>query len=155
MRRIHPLPAETVEPLQLLREEDRPPPPDRPWVMLNMVSSLDGRAQGADGRSGPLSGPADRALFRALRATADVVLAGAGTARTENYGPVLLSDQLRRQRLSDGRVERPRLAVVTNSLNLDTGGRLFEEQEEQRRTLILTTGAARQAHPDPAEAVQG
>jgi riboflavin biosynthesis pyrimidine reductase len=55
-------------------------------VRANMVTSLDGAVSVA-GLSGGLSGAADRRVFRILRTLADVVLAGAGTVRAENYRP--------------------------------------------------------------------
>lgn len=61
-------------------------------VRANMIFSADGAA-GFAGRAGPLSCPADQQLLLALRAYADVVLVGAGTARAETYGPVKLSDE--------------------------------------------------------------
>ncbi|MGW3318706.1 dihydrofolate reductase family protein, partial [Streptomyces fungicidicus] len=51
-----------------------------PWLRANMVSTLDGAAQ-HDGRSQPISCPADMRIFGVLRALADVVLVGAETAR--------------------------------------------------------------------------
>src|SRR5262249_56336246 len=52
-----------------------------------MVASLDGAAT-VRGRTGGLSGEADRQVFAMLRALADVIVVGAGTARVEGYGPV-------------------------------------------------------------------
>lgn len=60
----------------------------RAWVRVNFVSSVDGSAEGADGRSGSLGTDADRAVFGVLRELCDVVLVSAGTARAEDYGPV-------------------------------------------------------------------
>src|SRR5262249_46727695 len=57
------------------------------WVRANMVASVDGAAT-LDGRAGGLSGEADEQVFAMLRALADVILVGAGTARAEGYGPV-------------------------------------------------------------------
>ena len=48
--------------------------------------SIDGMVE-VGGRSSPLGGAADRAAFMAMRAVADAILVGAGTARQENYGP--------------------------------------------------------------------
>src|ERR1700680_4319238 len=59
--------------------------PRRPYVMLNMVSTADGRAS-IDGRSGALGNRADRELFHGLRSVVDGVMAGAGTVRSERYG---------------------------------------------------------------------
>src|SRR5712691_9174934 len=56
----------------------------RPRVLLNMVSTADGRAT-IGGRSAPLSSRADRALFHGLRTAVDAVLVGAATVRMERY----------------------------------------------------------------------
>lgn len=61
--------------------------PRTPWLRANMVSTLDGAASGADGRSGSINDPADREVFATLRRLADAILVGAGTARTEGYRP--------------------------------------------------------------------
>ncbi len=62
-------------------------PPRRPWLRVNMVTSLDGAATGGDGKSGTLNNEADHAVFESLRTHADAIVVGAGTARTEGYGP--------------------------------------------------------------------
>ncbi|MDN4162495.1 dihydrofolate reductase family protein [Nocardioides abyssi] len=61
--------------------------PRRPWLRANMVSTVDGSATGADGRSGSINSAADHEVFRVLRAQADAIVVGAGTARAEGYGP--------------------------------------------------------------------
>lgn len=62
--------------------------PRSPWLRLNFVSTVDGAAQGADGRSGGINNAADKIVFDALRGLADAIVVGAGTARTEGYRPV-------------------------------------------------------------------
>jgi riboflavin biosynthesis pyrimidine reductase len=57
------------------------------WLRVNMVSSVDGAATGASGKSGSLNNAADKVVFDHLRSTADVIVVGAGTARVENYHP--------------------------------------------------------------------
>lgn len=59
-----------------------------PWLRLNFVSTVDGAAQGTDGRSGGINNAVDKVVFAALRGLADAVVVGAGTARTEGYRPV-------------------------------------------------------------------
>lgn len=84
-------------------------------LRANMIFSADGAA-GFRGRAGPLSCPADHRLLVALRAYADVVLVGAGTARTEQYGPVRIIDDHRAQRVALGLSEQPPpIAVVSQS----------------------------------------
>ena len=59
--------------------------PEGPWLRANFVSTLDGAATGANGRSGSINTEADGVVFRLLRRLSDVVVVGAGTVRTEGY----------------------------------------------------------------------
>ncbi|HET6166400.1 MAG TPA: dihydrofolate reductase family protein [Marmoricola sp.] len=60
-------------------------PPSLPWLRVNMVSTLDGAANGESGKSGSINNEADKRVFHALREQADAIVVGAGTARTERY----------------------------------------------------------------------
>lgn len=60
--------------------------PRLPWLRANMVQTVDGAATGGDGRSGSINNAADKRVFDTLRAMADAVVVGAGTARAEGYG---------------------------------------------------------------------
>ena len=84
-------------------------------LRANMIFSADGAAA-FGGRAGPLSAAADYQLLLALRAYADVVLVGAGTARAENYGPVQLrrDHEAQREELGLGSAPPP-IAVVSQS----------------------------------------
>lgn len=62
-------------------------PPVRPWWRASMVATTDGAASGPDGLSGSINDDADGRVFAAMRAAADAVVVGAGTARAEGYGP--------------------------------------------------------------------
>jgi riboflavin biosynthesis pyrimidine reductase len=116
-------------------------PPAR-WLRANMVTSLDGGAT-VDGRSGGLSNEADQQLFALLRAHADVILVGAGTARAERYGPVRPeSEGLRWAWLREGRPPSPPIAVVTRSLDLDLGSALLAGAPPHARTIVITTESA-------------
>jgi riboflavin biosynthesis pyrimidine reductase len=61
--------------------------PRTPWLRVNMVSTVDGAATGETGTSGSINNAADKQVFDQLRASADVILVGAGTARVEGYRP--------------------------------------------------------------------
>jgi len=108
--------------------------PDQTWVKANMIASIDG-AVTVDGRSGGLSGPADRLVFSVLRSLADVIVVGAGTVRTERYRQAR-PDELWQQ-LRAGRPSAPPIAVVTRHLDLELTDRLFGPGEP--RTIVLTT----------------
>src|SRR4249919_3387021 len=57
----------------------------RPWLRVNMVSTVDGSATGPNGRSGGINNAADKRVFDTLRRLCDCVVVGAGTARDEGY----------------------------------------------------------------------
>jgi len=118
--------------------------PDGLWVRANMVTSLDG-AIAVDGRSGGLSGAADRLLFHVLRSLADVVVVGAGTARAERYG--LAKPGSTWPQLRQGRQATPPIAVVTRGISLDLHSQLILGDDSLPRTIVLTTTQA------PAERV--
>ena len=60
------------------------PPADRPFVGLNMISSVDGRAQ-LDGLADGLGSREDRRLMRLYRVGYDAVASGAGTLRADDF----------------------------------------------------------------------
>ena len=72
---------------------------DRPYVIANMVASVDGRAT-LHGRSGTRS-EADKQIFLDLRTQTDAVMAGPATIAIENYGPLIKSDE-RKERRREG-----------------------------------------------------
>jgi riboflavin biosynthesis pyrimidine reductase len=109
------------------------------WLRANMVASTDGAAA-VGGRSGGLSGPADRMLFTVLRSLADVILVGAATARTERYRPVRPAGLWAGLRAPDAPV--PAIAIVSGSLNLDPDGPLFTAAAAAAQTIVITTAAA-------------
>jgi len=56
----------------------------RPWVVLKLAASLDGRTAAPDASSRWITGPEARADVHRLRAESDAVLVGAGTVRADN-----------------------------------------------------------------------
>src|SRR5271154_3243124 len=113
--------------------------PDRPHVMLNMVSTADGHAT-LGGRSGAISSPADRALFHGLRMAVDAVMAGAATVRVERYGRIVPDASRRALRVERGLSEEPLPCIVSGRLALDAEIPLLAE--EAARAGILTSSAA-------------
>ena len=109
------------------------------WVRSNFIVTLDGGAT-ADGKSGGLAGPGDRLLFMLTRELADVVVVGAGTVRTENYGGAQLSVASRQARQARGQAELPPIAIVTRSGRLERDMKVFTQTEVP--PLVLTCRAA-------------
>ena len=90
---------------------------DLPFLGINMVASVDGKAT-LGGRVGALTSPDDQAELHALRAQADAVLVGASTVRREGYGR-LLPDDLREERAARGLRPEPLLCIASASLRIE------------------------------------
>jgi riboflavin biosynthesis pyrimidine reductase len=116
-----------------------PEAPARPRVLLNMVSTVDGRAT-IGGRSGPIGNSADRELFHALRAVVDAVVVGAGTARAEHYGRLVREPATRELRRARGLAEEPLACIVSGRLALT--GDIPLLADPQARVAILTPSDA-------------
>lgn len=109
------------------------------WLRANMVSSADGAAW-LDGRSGGLSGPADRMLFTVLRSLSDLILVGAGTASTEHYRPAQAAELWAELRPAGAPV--PAIAVVSARLRLDPDGQLLAGAASGAQTIVITMASA-------------
>jgi len=109
LRRLHPGPSEPVTVADAYSTTRRPPS-GRPWVGLCMIASLDG-AIAIEGASAGLGNRNDIDVLLGLRALADVIVVGAGTASGEGYGPPSKPGQ--------------RIGVVTNSGKVDLTNDLF------------------------------
>ncbi|HEU0019587.1 MAG TPA: dihydrofolate reductase family protein [Thermoleophilaceae bacterium] len=102
MNRLYPRPGEiSAEDLVGQLDLGSRAPDDRPYVVVNMVSTLDGRAA-TDGDTRGLGGDQDRELFHLLRTAADAILVGAGTVRVERYAEAVKNDDLRARRERHG-----------------------------------------------------
>jgi riboflavin biosynthesis pyrimidine reductase len=102
-------------------------PPERPFVLLNMIATVDGRATIA-GRTATIGNRADYELFHALRARVEAVLVGAETVRVEGYGAM--------ERLA---------VVVTRSVDLPVDRGLLAHAGN--RVVIVTPSPERELLP--------
>jgi riboflavin-specific deaminase-like protein len=112
-------------------------PEGRPYVGLNMVSTLDGKAT-LDWRTKGISSDLDRELFHHLRTQADAVMVGAGTVRAERYGRIAKSDELRAKREEEGLRADPLAVVVSARLDLPADLPLLQQEGQK---VLLATGS--------------
>lgn len=108
--------------------------PKESWVRANFVSTLDGAATGDDGRSSSINTGADRDVFALLRALADVILVGAGTARTEGYRRATVRAPW--LELRDARPAHPTMAIVSRSGDIPP--RLSQARPDSGEVLLIT-----------------
>jgi riboflavin biosynthesis pyrimidine reductase len=103
-------------------------PPDRPTVILNMVSSVDGRAV-VEGTERGLGSPVDQRLMRELRVHADVVLNGAGTLRASGTSSRTGDPALAALRVAHGKSEAAIAAVLSASGDLPLDRAFFSARD--------------------------
>ena len=107
--------------------------PDRPWIGLNMVTSLDGRAQ-RDGTADDIGDRADRRLMRLLRVPYDAVAIGIGTLRAVDGWTDLPAD-LAAVREAAGRPPQPLGVLIAGEGPIPTDGRWFTT--DQPRLVVV------------------
>src|SRR5450631_813598 len=106
-----------------------PQPPDRPRVLVNFASSIDGKINPAPGlRQGKFMMSRHREDFRrmvALRAQADAILIGASNLRADNPDLAIPTDE-RAARRASGAPEPARIVVTTTGDGLSPELRMFD-----------------------------
>jgi len=99
---------------------------DRPCLIVNFVSSADGRVA-FQGLSRGLSDPGDRQMFHGLREHADAILVGTGTLRAERYGRLVRDSERRHRRAASGLRPEPLACIFSRGRDLPTDIPLFSE----------------------------
>jgi 2,5-diamino-6-(ribosylamino)-4(3H)-pyrimidinone 5'-phosphate reductase len=84
----------------------------RPFVIVNMAMSADGKISSVQKRQVRISGPEDRERVDRLKAGCDAVMVGIGTVLADNPSLTVKSEDLRRERLSAGKSGDPARIVV-------------------------------------------
>lgn len=132
--RLWPAPALDLPLDEAMERFDVPASPEgRPLVAINMVTSIDGRAQ-LEGTAEGLGSRADRRLMRLYRAAFDAVASGVGTLRATGVWLRVGEDLAQRRRVA-GRPPNPVGVVIAGDdpVPLDAGW--FDGDE--RRILVV------------------
>jgi riboflavin biosynthesis pyrimidine reductase len=142
--------ATAPELLAEVRPRERAPA-ERPFVFMNMVSTIDGRAQ-VRGRTGDLGEEADLEMLLELRALADAVLIGTGTLRAEGYARLVGSEERRGRRAAAGLAPDPPAVLLSRGLDLPWDAGLFAAGEQP--VLVYTSAGADGDVPETAAPVE-
>jgi len=124
-----------------------PSPPGRPFVAINMVTTIDGRAQ-LDGTAEGLGSRADRRLMRLYRAAFDSVGSGAGTMRASGIW-LRVGDDLAARRAASGRPPNPTGVLIAGRDGVPKDARWFGGDEP--RILIVGRDNPMDDAPDGTE----
>lgn len=118
----------------------------RPWVVLKLAATLDGRTAAPDGSSKWITGEAARADAHRLRAESDAVLVGAGTVRADDPAlTVRLADGADPLRVVLG--SAPAAAKVQPALEVEGDlGEILDDLGRRGIVQVLVEGGAAVAH---------
>jgi diaminohydroxyphosphoribosylaminopyrimidine deaminase/5-amino-6-(5-phosphoribosylamino)uracil reductase len=107
----------------------------RPFVMLKLASSLDGRIATASGESRWITGPEARAKGHLLRSRVDAIVVGSGTALADD--PELTARR-------GGRVvHRPVRVLIDSKLRVPPSAKIFREGADRTWVLCGPSAGAR------------
>ncbi|HEX6129264.1 MAG TPA: RibD family protein [Candidatus Limnocylindria bacterium] len=110
---------------------------DRPWVAINMVTSVDGRAQ-LYGTAEGLGSRTDRRLMQRYRADFDAVASGSGTLIADDFYS-RLSDDLAAARRATGREPQPQAVVIAGTRPVPKDRRWFGYTDQRRVVAVGAT----------------
>lgn len=114
----------------------------RPYVAINMVSTVDGRSTfGGAMQQARIGSPVDRQLMGWVRHAVDLIVRGASTLRANPVYPEV-PRELERVRLNKGMSRQPVAAVITNSCDLPFQAEFFSQ--EHGKPIVLTSQQAPQ-----------
>ncbi len=117
---------------------------DRPYVILNVAMTADGKTDTVARRGAAISSPLDRQRVDRLRASCDAVLVGGRTLAGDDPRLTVKSAELRAERLRRGQSENPVKVGVVSKAKLSPGSRFLTAGPAQK--IIFTT-----IQTDPAQ----
>lgn len=122
---------------------------ERPHVFTNFAVTVDGHAT-ISGRSGEIGTSTDTAMLMALRGSAEAVMVGGGTVRSEAYGRLLPNPEARARREARGLPPDPLAVVVSNRMELPWDAGLFSSGAGE----VLVVTASEEEPPETATPVE-
>src|ERR1700716_1206995 len=109
----------------------------RPYVIVNVAASVDGKIDTFERHGAAISSAADRARVDALRASVDAVMVGGHTVVAEDPRLTVKSAELRASRVGRGVPENPaKVGVVSHLDLLKPDGRFVTEGPA--RVIVFT-----------------
>jgi riboflavin-specific deaminase-like protein len=130
--------SEVYRRLDFPRGVDRPV--RRPYTVINMVSTLDGKVvTGGPGTTHQIGSETDHALMARIELQADAVLLGAGLARADDPPYPRLPPEHQRQREAMGLRSTPLWAIVSTMGEFPVLPRLLREGGPHNTCLFTTT----------------
>lgn len=115
----------------------------RPYVVVNVAMSADGKLSTYERRQVKISGAGDFARVDVLKAGCDAVMVGIGTVLADDPSLTVKSEENRKSRLSRGISLHPTRIIVDSHARTPPGAKILHKEEGVRIIAV-----ANQADPD-------
>src|SRR5512140_3525991 len=119
---------------------------NRPYVLLNVASTADGKIDTAERRGAAISSARDKQRVDEMRASVDAVMVGGRTLHDEDPRLTVKSGVLRKEREGRGLPPNPAKVGIASRLLLRPGCRFLAEGPS--RIILFTTRRTEQAQLD-------
>src|SRR5512140_1208148 len=119
---------------------------NRPYVLLNVAATADGKIDTAERRGAAISSAPDKQRVDEMRASVDAVMVGGRTLHDEDPRLTVKSDALRKARQERGLPANPAKVAVASRLDLRPDCRFLTEGPS--RIILFTTRQTGQAQLD-------
>ncbi len=110
--------------------------PEKVWFRANMVQTLDGSIIDSQGKIESITNDVDKIVFRTLRQLSDVIIIGSNTAMKNQYEDIKISESNQEIRKKLKLQLKPRLAIVSNNLNISQD--FLKNWKESEQPIIYT-----------------
>jgi 2,5-diamino-6-(ribosylamino)-4(3H)-pyrimidinone 5'-phosphate reductase len=118
----------------------------RPYVLINVAVTVDGKIDTRERRGAAISSEADRERVDRLRASVDGVVVGGRTLHDEDPRLTVRSEALRKERIARGEPEQPARIGITSRLALQPEAR-FLNGPPARVILFVPIGCGQELPP--------
>ncbi len=111
----------------------------RPYVVVNVAMSADGKLSTRERRQVKISGVADFARVDRLKAGCDAIMVGIGTVIADNPSLTVKSDECREHRLKRGADAHPMRIVVDSAARIPPDAKVLHKEEGKRVIAVSET----------------
>ncbi|HIH40414.1 MAG TPA: 2,5-diamino-6-(ribosylamino)-4(3H)-pyrimidinone 5'-phosphate reductase [Halobacteria archaeon] len=112
----------------------------RPFVLINMAMSADGKISNKLKKQIKLSGKEDFERVDRLKNSVDAIMVGIGTIISDNPSLTIKSDELKRERRDEGLMENPIRIVIDGRCRIPLNSDVLKKGEGER--IIATSMSA-------------
>ncbi|HJJ88968.1 MAG TPA: 2,5-diamino-6-(ribosylamino)-4(3H)-pyrimidinone 5'-phosphate reductase [Methanocorpusculum sp.] len=125
----------------------------RPYVIINIAMSADGKISTKEHRQTKISGEQDFARVDRLRSDCDAIMVGIGTVLADDSSLRLKNPNLIEERAAAGKEEQPMRIVVDSKARMPLDGDIFKKGTGKRVIFVSETAPKNRIEPLSEKAI--